>query len=103
MWCGVNGIIAGFHEIERAGEGVAVLLNDMSRVKVCEVVEFGLTDGDGEERKRFWNDLDKVVGVLVEKKRVVDFCAVRGLCVCNTNVEQKSLLKYNRGIRGQGR
>ena len=28
-WCGVNGIIAGVQEIERAREGVAILLNDV--------------------------------------------------------------------------
>ena len=28
-WCGVNGIIAGVQEMERAREGVAVLLNDV--------------------------------------------------------------------------
>ena len=59
-WCGVNGIIAGVKEMERARKGVAVLLNDVwhnavidfgcvsskilwikfkfSRVKVCVVV-----------------------------------------------------------------
>ena len=26
-----------------------------SRVKVCVVVGYGLTEGDGEERDRFWN------------------------------------------------
>ena len=36
--CGVNGIIAGIQEMERAREGVAILLND-----VCHsaVVDFG--------------------------------------------------------------
>ena len=28
-WCGVNGIISGVQEMERAREGVAVLLNDV--------------------------------------------------------------------------
>ena len=28
-WCGVNGIIAGDQEMDRAREGVAVLLNDV--------------------------------------------------------------------------
>ena len=28
-WCGVNGIIAGVQEMERAREGVNVLLNDV--------------------------------------------------------------------------
>ena len=32
-----------------------------SRVKVCEVVVYGLTEWDLEERDRFWNDLDRVV------------------------------------------
>ena len=27
-WCGVNGIIVGIQEIERAREGVAILMND---------------------------------------------------------------------------
>ena len=28
-WCGVNGIIADVQKIERAREGIAVLLNDV--------------------------------------------------------------------------
>ena len=62
-WYGVNGIIAGVQEIERAREGVAILLNDewysavvnfgcvssrilwikfkFSSVKVCVVVGYG--------------------------------------------------------------
>ena len=28
-WCGVNDIIAGVQEMEKAREGVAILLNDM--------------------------------------------------------------------------
>ena len=37
-WCGVNGIIAGVKEMERAGEGVFILLNN-----VCHsaVIDFG--------------------------------------------------------------
>ena len=80
-WCGVNSIIAGIHEIERAREGVVILLNDVwhsamvhfrcvssrilsikfkfSRFKVCVVVVgYGPNEGDGEERDRFWNDMD---------------------------------------------
>ena len=60
-WCGVNSIITGVQEMEKAREGVAILLNDVwhsavvdfgcvssrtflikfkfSRVKVCVVVE----------------------------------------------------------------
>ena len=70
-WSGVNGIISGAHEMERAWEGVAVLLNvwhsaviksgyvssrilwikfKFSRVKVCGVVGYGPNEGDGEER-----------------------------------------------------
>ena len=29
LWCGINGIISGVQEMERAMEGVAVLLNDV--------------------------------------------------------------------------
>ena len=79
-WCGVNSFIVGVQEMERAGEGVAILLNDVwqgavidfwcvssrilwiklkfSRVKVCEVVGYSPSEGDGEERDRFWNDMD---------------------------------------------
>ena len=32
-----------------------------SRVKVCEVVGYGLNEGIGEERERFWNDMDRTV------------------------------------------
>ena len=72
-WCRVNGIISGVQEMERAREGVAVLLNDVwhsavvksgyvssrilwikfkfLRVKVCVVVAYIPNEGDGEERK----------------------------------------------------
>ena len=33
----------------------------LSRVKVCVVVVYGPTEGQVEERERFWNDLDRVV------------------------------------------
>ena len=71
-WCEVNGIIADVQEMERAREGVAILLNDVwhsavvdfgfvdsrilwikfkfSRVKVCVVVGYGPSEGDVEER-----------------------------------------------------
>ena len=63
LWCGVNGIIASVQEMERAREGVVILLNHVwqnavvyfervryrtlwikfkfSRVKVCVVVGYG--------------------------------------------------------------
>ena len=75
-WSGVNVIFAGVHEMERAMEGVAVLLNNVwhsavvksgwvssrilwiksrfSRVKVCVVVGYGPSEGDVKERERFW-------------------------------------------------
>ena len=37
-WCGVNGIIAGIQEMERAREGVAILLNDAWN---SAVIDFG--------------------------------------------------------------
>ena len=37
-WCGVNGIIVGVQEMERAREGVAVLLNDVWH---SAVIDFG--------------------------------------------------------------
>ena len=76
VWCGVNGIIVGVQEMERVREGVAILLNDVwhsaliyfgcvssrilwikfkfSRVKVCVVVGYSPSEGDGEKRDRFW-------------------------------------------------
>ena len=70
-WCGVDGIITGV-QMERAREGVAILLNDVwhsevkdfgcvsarillikfqfSRIKVCVVVGYGPSEGDVEER-----------------------------------------------------
>ena len=70
--CGVNDIIAGVQEIERAKEGEAVLFNDVlhsaaidfrsvgyrilwikfkfSKVKVCVVVGYGPNEGIGEGR-----------------------------------------------------
>ena len=76
-WYGVNSIIAGVQEIERAREGVAILLNvwhsalmdfgyvssrilcikfKFSRVEVCVIVGYGPSEGDGEERDK--NGLD---------------------------------------------
>ena len=71
-WCGVNGVIASVHEIEKARKGVAVLLNDVwqsavinfecvssrillvkfkfSRVKLCVVAGYVPTEDNGEER-----------------------------------------------------
>ena len=37
-WCGVNGISAGVQEIERTGEGMAILLN---KVWHSAVLDFG--------------------------------------------------------------
>ena len=37
-WCGINSIIAGIQEMERAGEGVAVPLNDVWH---SVVIDFG--------------------------------------------------------------
>ena len=67
-----------------------------SKVKVCVVVECSPSEGDGEERDRFWNDMDRILdrvgitgafGVPGKKyngKRPVEFCAQRGLCVVNS-------------------
>ena len=68
--------------MERAWEGVAILLNDVwhitgidfgcfssrilwirfkfSKIKVCVVVGYGPNEGDNEEKGRFWNDLDRI-------------------------------------------
>ena len=73
-WCGVNFTFAGVQEMERAREGVTILLNDIwhsavidfgcvisrilwikfkfLRVKVCVVMQYGPNKGDGEERER---------------------------------------------------
>ena len=60
----------GVQEIEVVREGVAVLINDewysatfdfgcvSPRVKVCKWWVQGPTEGEAEERERFWNDLD---------------------------------------------
>ena len=37
-WCGVNGIIGGVQEMERAREGVAILLNDVCYTAVIDFV-----------------------------------------------------------------
>ena len=70
--------------MERAREGVSILLNDvchstvvdfvcvsfsifwikfkLSRVKVCVVaVVYGPFEGDVEQRDRFWDDMDKTL------------------------------------------
>ena len=82
-WCGVNGIIAAVQEMERAREGVDIQLNDVwqsevvdfvcvssrilwikfkfSWVKVSVVVGYGPSEGDGEERNRFWKNMDRIL------------------------------------------
>ena len=69
--------------MERAREGVAILLNDVwyevvvdfgcvssrnlwtkfqfSGVKVCVVVRYGPSEGKGEERDKFWNNIDRTL------------------------------------------
>ena len=36
-------------------------LNSSSRVKVCVMLGYGPNEGDGEERDRFWNDMDRTL------------------------------------------
>ena len=79
---GVNGIIAAV-QMKRAREGVAILLKDVwhiamvefecdssrklwikfkfSRVKVGVVVRDGQNERDGEERDRFWKDMNRIL------------------------------------------
>ena len=97
------------------------------------VAGYGPNEGIGEERERFWDDMDRtvdrvgngyilcVLGDLNGKveymvranltgafrvpgdnekgRRVVEFCAERGLCVGNTYFEHKGLHKYTRVAR----
>ena len=35
-----------------------------SRVKVCVVVGYSPSEGDGEKRDRFWNDIDRTLDSL---------------------------------------
>ena len=80
--CGVNDIIASVQEMERARENVAILLNDLwhsavidygfvrskiiwnkfrfSRVKICVVVGYVPSEGDGKERDNMDRILDRV-------------------------------------------
>ena len=82
-WCGVNGIITIVKEMKELGKGVAILLKEVchsavidfrcvnsrilwikfkfSRVKICTVVGYGPNEGDGEERYRFWNEMDRIL------------------------------------------
>ena len=87
------------------------------------MVVYGLSEGDVEERERFWNALGNgyelclledlngwvgdrmrvdITGVLIvpgyNGRRVIN---ERGLCVSNRYFEHKSLRKYNRVARGQ--
>ena len=82
---------------------------------------------DGEERDKFWNDMDRILDrikngyrwcILGDRTRGgitgsfgfpgendngtrVEFCAERGLCVGNIYVECRSLQKYTRVVKGQ--
>ena len=67
------------------------------------VVVYRPTEGKDEEREKFWNDIDRVVnradngcyvwvwsyGKNDNGRRVIDFCAERGLCVSNTYFKHK--------------
>ena len=87
---GVSFLADGVHELERAREGVAVLLNDVwhsavvkygcissrivwikfkfSRVKVFVVMGYDTNEGDGEER--FWNNMERGLGSLGNRYRL---------------------------------
>ena len=69
-WCLVNGIIPGVQQMERTREVINFrcvtsrilwVKFKFSRVIVCLVVRYGLNEGAGEERGRFWNDMDMVL------------------------------------------
>ena len=81
-WCRLNGITAGVKEMERAREGVAILLNDVrhsavidfgcvssrilwikfkfSRVKVYVVVGYGSNEGIGEKKGRHFQSFEMI-------------------------------------------
>ena len=85
-WWGVNGIIASTQEMEKAREGLAILLKDVwhsagidfgcvsprifcikfkfSRVKVCMGMGYGPNEGDSEERNKIWNDMDRILDIV---------------------------------------
>ena len=72
--------------MERAREWVTALLNDVwhsavvksgcvssrvlrikfkfSRVKVCILMAYGSNEGDGEERERLWNNVDRTLDII---------------------------------------
>ena len=82
-WSIVNVIFGGVHEMERATERVAFLLNDvwhsvvvkfgyvssrilwikfkLSSIKICVMVGYSSNEGDGEEKNRSWNDMNKTL------------------------------------------
>ena len=86
--------------MERARERVAVLLNDVwhravvkfgcvssrilwnkfkfSRVKVCLVLWCGPNEGDGEERERFWNDMDRTLNSVGNRYRLCNLGDLNG-------------------------
>ena len=97
-----------------------------SRVKICVVVGYDPNEGDGEERYRILNGMDRtldrvgngyrscilvdlngwigesprdcITGVLKLKERMImGLCAERGLCVGNTYFKHRSIHRYTRG------
>ena len=56
LWCGVNGIIAGVQEMERAGEGIVVLLNDVWH---SAVIDFGYSSFQGLKFVWWWGMVKK--------------------------------------------
>ena len=105
--------------------------------KGCVVVGYGPNEGIGEERDRFWNDMDRsmarvgneyrlcvledlngwigdrvragitcafgIPGENENGRRVVEFCAERGMFVNNTYFEHNNLHKYTRVAKSQDR
>ena len=76
-WYELSGISSGAQETQRAKQGLSVLLIDMLysvlvefrcvcsrilRVQVWVVIVYNPTEGDVEEREKFWNDFEMVVG-----------------------------------------
>ena len=50
-----------------------------SRVKVCVMVEGSPNEREGEERDRFWNEMDRTLDSIIWPLRVVLFMKIRGL------------------------
>ena len=87
LWYGVSGIIASVKEIERAREGVAILLNDVWHNAVVDFgfisrilwIKFKFSRVKVKKGESIWNDLDRIVDIVGNRYRLCLLGDLNGL------------------------